>query len=219
MMRVEVSNTCTISGRERCSVSMICMRAMNCCFCCSRLLISSICLSSSRISVCSRLLRERCASIIWLTRNQATPATTSAPMNAPNMPTPKAFLRSVRCCSRHGSRFMRGMSVEAPQRQTAGGQQGSGIAVHVLGTRARGNAHLAERIALLGLDADAALHHIGHAGDVGAAAAHQHFLRLLAAGAGGQVELQRTADLLGHVVDEWIEHVGLVVGRQAAFLL
>ncbi len=36
-----VSNTWTISGRERCSLSMICMLAMNFCFCASRLLISS----------------------------------------------------------------------------------------------------------------------------------------------------------------------------------
>ena len=40
------SNTCTISGRERCSCSMMSMRAMNFCFEVSRLLISSICLST-----------------------------------------------------------------------------------------------------------------------------------------------------------------------------
>ena len=41
----------------------------------------------------------------------------------------------------------------------------------------------------------------------------------LAAGAGGEVELQRAAHLLAHVVDERVEHLGLVVGRQPAFLL
>ena len=44
------SNTCTISGRERCSCSMMVMRAMNFCFELSRLLISSICLSTALIS-------------------------------------------------------------------------------------------------------------------------------------------------------------------------
>jgi hypothetical protein len=37
--------------------------------------------------------------------------------------------------------------------------------------------------------------------------------------AGRQVELQRAAHLLAHVVDERVEHLGLVVGGQAAFLL
>ena len=41
------SNRCTTSGRERCSFSMICMREMKRCFCASRSLISSICLSST----------------------------------------------------------------------------------------------------------------------------------------------------------------------------
>ena len=34
-----------------------------------------------------------------------------------------------------------------------------------------------------------------------------------------EVELQRAADLLAHVVDERVEHFRLVVGRQAAFFL
>ena len=41
----------------------------------------------------------------------------------------------------------------------------------------------------------------------------------LAAGAGREIELQRPAHLLAHVVDERIEHFGLVVGGQAAFFL
>src|SRR5579883_3387734 len=45
-VRTISSNTCTISGRERCSFSMISMRAMNFCLALSRSLISSICLSS-----------------------------------------------------------------------------------------------------------------------------------------------------------------------------
>ena len=56
-------------------------------------------------------------------------------------------------------------------------------------------------------------------GYVGAAAANQDLIRLRAAAAGGQVELQGTADLLGHVVDEGIEHFRLIVARQAALLL
>jgi len=58
------SNTCTISGRERCSFSMISMRAMNFCLALSRSLISSICLSSVLISARSRSLRRCCPSII-----------------------------------------------------------------------------------------------------------------------------------------------------------
>ena len=38
------SNTCTTSERERCSLSITCMREMKRCFCDSRSLICSICL-------------------------------------------------------------------------------------------------------------------------------------------------------------------------------
>jgi hypothetical protein len=44
-------------------------------------------------------------------------------------------------------------------------------------------------------------------------------VRLLATAAGRQVELQRAADLLRHVVDERFEHFRLVVARQAALFL
>ena len=83
----------------------------------------------------------------------------------------------------------------------------------------RRHLHVAERVALVGRHADAARDDLGDAGDVGAAAADQDLVGLRAAAAGGQVELQRAADLLSHVVDERIEHLGLVVARQAAFLL
>ena len=75
---------------------------------------------------------------------------------------------------------MRGMSVETPQCEAAGGQQRRGVALHGLRLGARGQFHLAERVALLGGDADAALDHIRDARDVGAAAADQDLLRLLA---------------------------------------
>src|SRR6185312_4223965 len=60
-VRTMVSNRCTISGRERCSFSMMSMRAMKRCLSFSRLLISSI--SLSRILICARstLLRRCCA--------------------------------------------------------------------------------------------------------------------------------------------------------------
>src|ERR1700733_640215 len=58
------SNTCTISGRERCSWSMMVMRAMNFCFEFSRLLISSICLSTALISLRNFSLRASWASPI-----------------------------------------------------------------------------------------------------------------------------------------------------------
>src|SRR5215470_3161651 len=107
------------------------------------------------------------------------PAATVAPPSA----TMKWSLRSRRCSARQGSRFMRGMSVETPQSEATGRQQGGGVALHGLRLRARGELHLSERIALLGRDADAARDHVGDPGDVGAAAAHQDLLRLLATGA------------------------------------
>ncbi len=73
---------------------------------------------------------------------------------------------------------MRGMSVEASQRKAAGGEQGRGVALHRLGLGAGGELHLAERIALLGGDADAAGDHVGDARNVGAAAADQDLLGL-----------------------------------------
>src|ERR1700720_4782230 len=60
-VRTISSNTCTISGRERCSFSMISMRAMNFCLELSRSVISWICLSSVLISVRSMSLRCCCA--------------------------------------------------------------------------------------------------------------------------------------------------------------
>ena len=59
-------------------------------------------------------------------------------------------------------------------------------------------------------------------GDVVRKSRLPHFqLREAAAapGTGGEVELQRAAHLLRHVVDERVEHFGLVVAGQAAFLL
>src|SRR5690349_19461827 len=105
--------------------------------------------------------------------------TTAAPMRAPKMPTVKASLRSLRCCSRQGSRFMRGMSVEAPQGEAAGSEQRRRVALHGLRARLGRKLHLAERIAALGGDADTALHDLGHSGHVRAAAADEDAVRLL----------------------------------------
>src|SRR5579862_1947055 len=133
--------------------------------------------------------------------------------------TRKASLRSLRWPSRQGSRFMRGISVETPQCEPARRQERGGIALHRLRLGTGRQLHLAERIALLGGDPYAAGNHFGDARDVGAAAAHQDLLGLLAPRAGCEIELQRATDLLGHVVDERIEHFGLVVAREPAFLL
>src|SRR6185437_12700926 len=128
-------------------------------------------------------------------------------------------LRSLRSSSRQGSRFMRGMSVEAPQCEATSREQGGGIALHGLRFGAGGQFHLSEWIAFFRLDAYAAGDHVGNARNVGAAAADDDLLRLLAARAGGQVELQGATDLLSHVVDEGVQHLRLVVAGQAAFLL
>src|SRR5579863_3802743 len=101
--------------------------------------------------------------------------------------TRKWSLRSLRSPSRQGSRFMRGISVETPQCESAGGQQRRGIALHRLRLGARGQLHLAERVALFGGNAHAAGNYLGHTRDVGAAAAHQDLLRLLAPGTGGEI--------------------------------
>src|SRR5580765_6923879 len=105
------------------------------------------------------------------------------------------------------------MSVEAPQRETASGQQRRGVAIHALRLGARRNLHLSERIADLSLNTDAAADHIRNARDVRAAAADEDLVRLLAAAAGGEEELERAAHLLRHVVDERVEHFGLIVAR------
>ena len=85
--------------------------------------------------------------------------------------------------------------------------------------RLRRHFHVAERIALLGGNADAARDDLGNPRYVGAAAADQDLVGLRAATAGRKVELQRAADLLGHVVDERVEHLGLIVAGQAALFL
>src|SRR5215475_8238850 len=184
---------------------MISMRAMNFCLALSRSLISSISLSSFLICTRSSSLRRTWPSIIEpysrYAAKEVTPAATAATPSA----TRNASLRSLRWPSRQGSRFIRGMSVETPQGEATGGKERRGVALHRLRLGARGQSHLAERVALLGGDTHAAGNHFGDAGDVGAAAAHQDLLRLLAPRAGGEIELQRAADLLRHVVDERIE--------------
>src|SRR5262249_38750624 len=94
--------------------------------------------------------------------------------------TVNASLRSLRCSSRQGSRFMRGMSVETPQCEAAGREQRRGIALHGLSLGAGGQLHLAERIAFFRRDADAARNDIRDAGNVGAAATDHDLLGLLA---------------------------------------
>src|SRR6185437_1390817 len=102
----------------------------------------------------------------------------------------KWTLRSRRSASRQGSRFMRGISVEAPQRETAGGEERRGVALDRLRLGSRGEPHLAERVAALGSDPDTARDHVGDARDVRAAAADENLLRLLAPGPRSEVELQ-----------------------------
>src|SRR5688572_12495732 len=98
------------------------------------------------------------------------------------------------------------MSVEAPQRETAGGEERRRILLHALRECAGRDLHLAERVATLRRDADPARDDIGDTGDVRAAATDQDLLGLLATGARREVELQRAAHLLAHVVDERVEH-------------
>src|ERR1700730_14418750 len=147
--------------------------------------------------------------------NVTTPAASADTPSA----TVKATFRSLRSCSRQGSRFMRGMSVETPQCEATGREERRSIALHCLSLGAGGQLHLSERIALLRRNAHPAGDDIGHARNVGAAAADHDLLRLLAARDGCQVELQGATHLLCHVVNERIEHFRLVVARQTALFL
>src|SRR4029077_19706669 len=201
-VRTISSNTCTISGRERCSFSMISMRAINFCFAASRLLSSSFSLASFLICARSESLRCCCASIICPYMRYAAKAVTAAATAATPSATTNLSLRSLRLLSRWGSRFMRGISVKTPQGEATRREQRRGVALHRLRLGARGELHLAKWVALLGGNAHAAGNHFGHARNVGAAAAHQDFLGLLAPRAGGQVELQRGACLLAHCLSE-----------------
>src|SRR5215475_9888521 len=105
--------------------------------------------------------------------------TTAAPRADTPIATPKAIFRSLRSSSRQGSRFMRGMSVEAPQCEPTGCQQRRGIALNGLGLGPGGQFHLAQGIALFGRNTHPAGNHVGHARDVGATAADHDLLRLL----------------------------------------
>ena len=171
------------------------------------------------------LVGQQLVAVVLVARSPSSSATCRAARRAPPWPARRRATRKnswrlrLRSASRQGSRLILGMSVEAPQRQTARRQQRGRVLLHALRLGARRNLHLAERIAALGGDADPARDHVGDARNVGAAAADQDLLGLLAAGAGGEEELQRAAHLLAHVVDERVEHFGLVVGRQAAFFL
>src|SRR5215471_3285625 len=141
--------------------------------------------------------------------------TTAAPSSA----TRNSFFRCWRSSARQGSRFMRGISVEAPQRKAAGGQQSRRISVDALRLRARRHFHLPQRITDLRLDTDATSDDVRDARDVRAAAADEDLIWLLAAAARREEELERAAHLLRHVVDECVQHLGLIVARQAALFL
>ena len=153
-VRTISSNTCTISGRERCSFSMISMRAMNFCFALSRLLISSICLSSVLISH-AQLVVALLLALDHRAEHQVGGEGGRRPRRAPRRRAPPGTPACAPCAgsSRQGSRFMRGMSVETPQGEATGGQERRGVALHGLRLGARGQLHLAERVALLGRDA------------------------------------------------------------------
>src|SRR5689334_15201957 len=133
----------------------------------------------------------------------------AASADTPNATT-NASLRSLRCSSRQGSRFMRGMSVETPQSEAARREERGGVTLDGLSLGARRQLHLSERVAFLRRDADAARNHVGHPRDIGAAAADHDLLGLLTPRAGGQVELQGAAHLLSHVIDKGVEDFGLV---------
>ena len=113
-----------------------------------------------------------------------------------------------------------GMSVEAPQRQATGCQQCRCIFVHTGRLGFGRYLHFPQGIPNRSRNADTALDQVGHARNIGATTTHQHLLRLFPATAGGEIELQRAADLLGHIVDESVEAVGVGFevpeGRQEA---
>src|SRR5262245_21374130 len=105
--------------------------------------------------------------------------TTSVPARA----TRNSFLRRWRSSARQGSKLILGILVEAPQCKPARSEQGRCIASHALRLRGPGDLHLAERVADLCADTDAAADDVGDAGDVRAAAADQELVGLLAAAA------------------------------------
>src|SRR5512143_2340067 len=117
-------------------------------------------------------------------------------MTAPNSAMKNSFLRFWRSSARQGSRFIRGMLVEAPQREPAGGQQRGRVPIDALGFGATRNLHLSQRITDRRRDANSATDDVGDARDVGAAAAHENLIRLLTTAARGEEELQRATDLL-----------------------
>ena len=73
--------------------------------------------------------------------------------------------------------------VEAPQCEPTRSEQRGGVFLDRLRLGARGQFHLAERIAALGGNSDPARDHVIDTGNVGAATAHQDLFRLLAAAA------------------------------------
>src|SRR5690606_30393998 len=127
--------------------------------------------------------------------------------------------RSRRSSSRQGSRLMRGMSVEAPHGEAAGNDQRHGVVLHQLRLGLGRQLHLAERVAQHRGGADALLDILDGAGNRGAATADNELVQFGELALRGQEELDGTVDLLGHVLEEWIEELWLVVGGQAAFTL
>src|SRR6185295_700322 len=161
---------------------MICMRAISACFCRSRPSISLIWSSSFEISFSSSWLRASWCAIAPFISKRPISVTSAAEATAAPIDSRNSWRRRLRSDSRHGSRLTLGMSVEAPQRQTARREQRGRILLNALRKRARRDLHLAQWITALGRDADAARDHVCDAGDVGAPTADQQLLGLLATG-------------------------------------
>src|SRR5690606_24752673 len=142
------------------------------------------------------------------------PTTALAATKAPPVAMRKSRWRFFLSSARHGRRLMGGMLVEAPQCKSARRRQRGGVLVHALRFRLRSYFHLPQGIADFRRDAHAAGDYVRNTRNIGASAANQDHVGLLASASGCEVELQGTAHLLGDVVHEWLEHFGLIVAGQ-----
>src|SRR5271155_2347675 len=151
--------------------------------------------------------------MIW-----TSPTTAIARITSPTASEMNCRCRAWRFCSRWGSRLMRTMSVKASHRQTAADEEQRGIRGKLPRPDTIRHRHVRERVADDGVDAGTLPDQLVQGGNQRATAG-EHDLVDLVVGGRGEEELQRPGYLKGQRFHERLQHIGVIILRQARILL
>src|SRR6185312_2724960 len=224
------SSRCTASLRFDCRFSTTCLRASTCWIWSRSLSISLIWSSSLTISVFKSLLRAFWRSICVASTRWTRPTTATAAIASSTASDTNCRLRAWRFCARCGRRLMRTEVLmraasravpwlfEAAQREPRRDRQERRVLRELARPDAVGHLHRRERVADHGGDARALGDELVEPRQQ-RAAARQNDLVDLVVRRRREEELQRAGDLERERLHERLQHVVVVVLRQALVLL